>query len=70
MEAETAIPRPYVWRRGADGVLRSTDALVRASGGEVVAILDEFPQLHRLRLLREKQAERQYGIPAAIPAAK
>lgn len=61
---------PYVWRHGADGALRSTDALLHASTGTVVATLDEFPQLHRLRLLREKQAERQYGIPAAIPVAK
>lgn len=60
----------YVWRRGNDGALRSTDALMHRQTGAVVATLDEFPQLHRLRLLREKQAEQQYGIPAAIPVAR
>jgi hypothetical protein len=61
---------PYVWSRGADGDLRASDALVHRGTGAVVAMLDEFPQLHRLRLVRERQAERQYGIPAAIPVAQ
>ena len=63
MSQDTEIAPTYVWRRGADGVLRSTDALVHVASGTVVGTLDEFPELKRLRLLRERQAERQYGIP-------
>lgn len=68
--AETIAANPYVWMRGNDGVLRGTDQLLHRGTGALVATLDEFPVLHRLRLLRELQAERQYGIKAAVPVAE
>lgn len=55
----------YLWAGTVPGRLLGTDQLVLAGSGRVVALLDDFPALKRLRLLRERQAERQYGIPPA-----
>lgn len=57
------ISNPYVWKRGADGMPRATDQLFFAPTGQVVCTLDDIPTLKALRLHRERNAERQYGIP-------
>lgn len=56
-------PNPYVVT--GQGTVRRTDQLVHRATGRVLCTLDDIPSMRRLIALRDRQAERQYGIPSA-----
>lgn len=62
-EKAAQAPNPYVVT--GQGTMRRTDQLVHRGTGRILCTLDDIPAMRRMIALRERQAERQYGIPPA-----